>query len=115
MLVPVEWSVGPATGPLPPATRWNVAHEHDHPSDHAGTAHNLPQFVLLAAVNTLADGTIGQKHTLLPRADQVFTVAAFTTSLAFIVTFGNPLGHLTPGRIGRIVVPGHTRRSAAFG
>jgi MFS family permease len=54
-----------------------------------GMRANLPQFVLLVAVNALVGGMIGQERTVLPLlADQVFAVAAFTASLAFIVAFG---------------------------
>ncbi|HEU4425082.1 MAG TPA: MFS transporter [Pilimelia sp.] len=54
-----------------------------------GLRANLPQFVLLVAVNALVGGMIGQERTVLPLlADQVFAVGAFTASLAFIVAFG---------------------------
>jgi len=54
-----------------------------------GLRANLPQFVLLVAVNALVGGMIGQERTVLPLlADQVFAVGAFTTSLMFIVAFG---------------------------
>jgi MFS family permease len=54
-----------------------------------GLRANLPQFVLLVAVNALVGGMIGQERTVLPLlAEQVFAVAAFTGALAYIVAFG---------------------------
>ena len=54
-----------------------------------GLRANLPQFVLLVAVNALVGGMIGQERTVLPLlADQVFALSAFTASLTFIVAFG---------------------------
>jgi MFS family permease len=54
-----------------------------------GLRANLPQFVLLVAVNALVGGMVGQERTVLPLlADQVFAVEAFTASLGFIVAFG---------------------------
>ena len=54
-----------------------------------GLRANLPQFALLVAVNALVGGMVGQERTVLPLlAGQVFAVAAFTASLAFIVAFG---------------------------
>jgi MFS family permease len=54
-----------------------------------GLRANLPQFMLLVAVNALVGGMVGQERTVLPLlATQVFAVGAFTASLAFIVAFG---------------------------
>jgi MFS family permease len=54
-----------------------------------GLRANLPQFVLLVAVNALVGGMVGQERTVLPLlGDQVFAVGAFTASLMFIVAFG---------------------------
>ncbi|GAA4722489.1 MFS transporter [Phytohabitans rumicis] len=54
-----------------------------------GLRENLPQFILLVAVNALVGGMIGQERTVLPLlADQVFGIGAFTASLTFIVAFG---------------------------
>jgi MFS family permease len=54
-----------------------------------GLRANLPQFVLLVAVNALVGGMVGQERTVLPLlAEQVFAVTAFTASLAYIVAFG---------------------------
>jgi len=54
-----------------------------------GLRQNLPQFLLLVAVNALVGGMIGQERTVLPLlADQVFGLGAFTASLTFIVAFG---------------------------
>jgi MFS family permease len=50
---------------------------------------NLPQFLLLVAVNALVGGMIGQERTVLPLlADQVFGLTAFSSALTFIVAFG---------------------------
>ena len=54
-----------------------------------GLGANLPQFILLVAVNALVGGMIGQERTVLSLlADQVFALSAFTASLTFIVAFG---------------------------
>jgi cysteine sulfinate desulfinase/cysteine desulfurase-like protein/MFS family permease len=54
-----------------------------------GLRANLPQFILLVAVNALVGGMIGQERTVLPLlADKVFAIGAFTASLTFIVAFG---------------------------
>src|SRR5206468_6796133 len=50
---------------------------------------NLPQFVLLVAINALVGGMIGQERTVLPLlAKNVFGLTAFTAALTFIVAFG---------------------------
>jgi MFS family permease len=54
-----------------------------------GLRENLPQFVLLVAVNALVGGMIGQERTVLPLlAKDVFGLTAFTSALTFIVAFG---------------------------
>jgi MFS family permease len=54
-----------------------------------GLRANLPQFLLLVAVNAMVGGMVGQERTVLPLlADQVYAVGAFTASLTFIVAFG---------------------------
>ena len=54
-----------------------------------GLRENLPQFVLLVAVNALVGGMVGQERTIVPLlADKVFGIEAFTASLTFIVAFG---------------------------
>jgi MFS family permease len=54
-----------------------------------GLRANLPQFLLLVAVNALVGGMIGQERTVLPLlADQVYGIGAYTSSLTFIVAFG---------------------------
>ena len=54
-----------------------------------GLRENLPQFVLLVAVNALVGGMIGQERTVLPLlAKNVFGLTAFTSALTFIVAFG---------------------------
>jgi len=54
-----------------------------------GLRENLPQFLLLVAVNAFVGGMFGQERTVLPLlADQVFGLGAFTALLTFIVAFG---------------------------
>jgi MFS family permease len=54
-----------------------------------GLRENLGQFLLLVAVNALVGGMIGQERTVLPLlAREVFGLAAFSTTLTFIVAFG---------------------------
>ena len=54
-----------------------------------GLRENLPQFLLLVAVNALVGGMIGQERTVLPLlAEQAFGLTAFTASLTFIAAFG---------------------------
>ena len=54
-----------------------------------GLRQNLPQFVLLVAINALVGGMIGQERTVLPLlAKNVFGLTAFTSALTFIVAFG---------------------------
>jgi MFS family permease len=54
-----------------------------------GLSENLPQFVLLVAVNALVGGMIGQERTVLPLlARDVFGLTAFTSALTFIAAFG---------------------------
>lgn len=64
------------------------------PSSDAGPARlglqeNLPQFVLLVAVNALVGGVIGQERTVLPLlAEDEFGLTGFTVTLTFIAAFG---------------------------
>ncbi len=54
-----------------------------------GLRENLPQFILLVAINALVGGMIGQERTVLPLlADEVFAVGAFASSMTFIIAFG---------------------------
>ncbi len=54
-----------------------------------GLRANLPQFVLLVAINALVGGMVGQERTVLPLlAEQVFALGAFTATLTYIVAFG---------------------------
>jgi hypothetical protein len=47
-----------------------------------GLRANLPQFVLLVAVNALVGAMVGQERTVVPLlAEQVFAVGAFTAAL----------------------------------
>ena len=54
-----------------------------------GLRQNLPQFLLLVAVNALVGGTLGQERTVLPLlADEVFQLDRYTGALTFILAFG---------------------------
>ena len=54
-----------------------------------GLRENLPQFLLLVAVNALVGGMIGQERTVLPLlAEREFELTAFTAALTFIAAFG---------------------------
>ncbi|MGY1621918.1 MFS transporter [Geodermatophilus sp. SYSU D00965] len=54
-----------------------------------GLRQNLPQFVLLVAVNALVGATLGQERTVVPLlAEQTFGVPGFASGLAFIAAFG---------------------------
>jgi MFS family permease len=54
-----------------------------------GLRENLPQFTLLVAVNALVGAMYGQERTVVPLLGrEVFGLAAFTSSLLFIVAFG---------------------------
>jgi MFS family permease len=59
------------------------------PTVRLGLRENLPQFVLLVAVNALVGGMVGQERTVLPLlAEQEFAIAGYTAMLSFIVVFG---------------------------
>jgi MFS family permease len=54
-----------------------------------GLQENLPQFLLLVAVNALVGGMVGQERTVLPLlAEEEFGLTALTSTLTFIVAFG---------------------------
>jgi MFS family permease len=54
-----------------------------------GLTENLPQFVLLVAVNALVGGMVGQERTVLPLlAEREFGIAAYSAMLSFIAAFG---------------------------
>jgi MFS family permease len=54
-----------------------------------GLRQNLPQFLLLVAVNALVGGMIGQERTVLPLlATDEFGLTAFSAALTFIAAFG---------------------------
>jgi MFS family permease len=54
-----------------------------------GLRENLPQFLLLVAVNALVGGMLGQERTVLPLlAEDEFAVTGFTATLTFIAAFG---------------------------
>jgi MFS family permease len=54
-----------------------------------GLRENLPQFLLLVAVNALVGGMIGQERTVLPLlATDEFGLTAFSATLTFIAAFG---------------------------
>lgn len=54
-----------------------------------GLRENLPQFLLLVAVNALVGGMLGQERTVLPLiAAEEFGLSAYTATLTFIAVFG---------------------------
>ncbi|MFA9445779.1 MFS transporter [Egicoccus sp. AB-alg6-2] len=54
-----------------------------------GLRGNLPQFILLVAVNALVGGMVGQERTVVPLlAEQEFGLTAYTGMLTFIAVFG---------------------------
>jgi MFS family permease len=54
-----------------------------------GLRANLPQFVLLVAVNALVGGVVGQERTVLPLlAEAEFALDGYSAMLSFIVAFG---------------------------
>ncbi|SDY80230.1 Predicted arabinose efflux permease, MFS family [Modestobacter sp. DSM 44400] len=54
-----------------------------------GLGANLPQFLLLVAVNALVGGTLGQERTVVPLlATRTFHLSGYTAALTFIVAFG---------------------------
>ncbi len=54
-----------------------------------GLRENLPQFLLLVAVNALVGGMVGQERTVLPLlAEDTFGITAFSAMLTFILVFG---------------------------
>jgi MFS family permease len=60
----------------------------DHPVV-LGLRQNLPQFVLLVAVNALVGGMLGQERTVVPLlGKEVFGLPGYTAGLAFILVFG---------------------------
>ncbi|KQU64147.1 MFS transporter [Phycicoccus sp. Root101] len=69
----------------PPTTR--AAGHTDAPT--LGLRANLPQFLLLVAVNALVGGMLGQERTVLPLlAAGEFGLTAHTAALTFIAAFG---------------------------
>jgi len=68
-------TMGPTSGPTRPLA--------------LGLRANLAQFSVLVAVNALVGGMIGQERTVLPLlAEEDFGLAAFSTTLTFIMAFG---------------------------
>ena len=54
-----------------------------------GLRANLPQFVLLVAVNALVGGMVGQERTVVPLlAEAEFGISGYRATLGFIVAFG---------------------------
>ncbi|MGH8949865.1 MAG: MFS transporter [Acidimicrobiia bacterium] len=54
-----------------------------------GLRENLPQFLLLVAVNALVGGMVGQERTVVPLlAEAEFGIAAYAGMVSFIVVFG---------------------------
>ena len=73
-----------------------------------GLRENLPQFILLVAVNALVGGMVGQERAILPLlAERTFGLTAFTATGSFVVAFGatKAMSNLVTGalsdRIGR--------------
>ncbi|QSZ52566.1 MFS transporter [Paenarthrobacter sp. AT5] len=65
--------------------------KYDAPSPRTvlGLGENLPQFMLLVAVNALVGGTLGQERTVLPLlAAQEFHLDQYTGGLTYILAFG---------------------------
>jgi MFS family permease len=61
----------------------------DPPTVRLGLRENLPQFLLLVAVNALVGAMLGQERTVLPLlAAEEFAVTGFTATLTFIAVFG---------------------------
>jgi MFS family permease len=61
----------------------------ERPPLQLGLRENLPQFVLLVAVNALVGGMVGMERTVLPLlAEQGFGLTAYTAMLTFIAAFG---------------------------
>jgi MFS family permease len=61
----------------------------DHGPVRLGLRANLPQFVLLVAVNALVGGFVGQERTVVPLlAEAEFGLSGYTAMLSFIVAFG---------------------------
>ncbi|MGH8872213.1 MAG: MFS transporter [Acidimicrobiia bacterium] len=59
------------------------------PSVQLGLRENLPQFLLLVAVNALVGGMVGQERTVVPLlAEAEFDIAAHAAVLSFIAVFG---------------------------
>jgi len=59
------------------------------PPTRLGLRANLPQFVLLVAVNGLVGGLVGQERTVLPLlAEAEFALDGYSALLSFIVVFG---------------------------
>lgn len=54
-----------------------------------GLRENLPQFLLLVAVNALVGGMVGQERTVVPLlAEAEFEITAYAGMISFIVVFG---------------------------
>jgi MFS family permease len=59
------------------------------PDIRLGLRENLPQFVLLVAVNGLVGATLGQERTVLPLlAEQEFDLGGYGAALTYILVFG---------------------------
>jgi len=66
-----------------------MSRTEQHGTPRLGLRQNLPQFVLLVAVNALVGGMVGQERTVLPLlAEQEFGLTAYTAMLTFIAAFG---------------------------
>ncbi|WLQ07733.1 MFS transporter [Arthrobacter oryzae] len=64
-------------------------HHHTRDAITLGLRQNLPQFMILVAVNALVGGTLGQERTVLPLlASEVFKLDLYTSALTYILAFG---------------------------
>ncbi len=75
------------------ADPWRSTHDHRGSATNGtvrlGLRENLPQFVLLVAVNALVGGMVGQERTVLPLlAESAFGITGYSAMLTFIVAFG---------------------------
>ncbi len=69
------------------------------PAVRSGLRQNLPQFVLLVAVNALVGGMLGQERTVVPLLGRrVFGLSGYTAGLTFVLVFDSVQGRHQPLR-----------------
>jgi MFS family permease len=85
-----------------------ATHRPDRGGLRLGLRENLPQFVLLVAVNALVGGMVGQERTVLPLlAEDEFGLTDLTFTVSFVAAFGvvkavtNLLAGMLSDRYGR--------------